>query len=221
MESFRFSIYAFESKDQPDDLRLVEKVREAFIKQQPHGKDTWFECGYTMEQAAKQLDEFKANTCGSKVAVALINLNNFPSMIELQFLLSPGVLGDPPTIFAVSLRSTVGEPYRFAREKSERECERIQSKREFAAPSCIDSYSPGNRAESAERIAEIANAFLDDEVKREETKQRGLMLPPTASPGFEALRKFETVFFGQRRGSTSTRINPGKTSIRLSSIKLN
>ena len=221
MESFRFSVYAFESKELPDDLRLIEKVREAFVKNQSHGKDTWFECGSTMEQAAKQLDEFKANTCGSAVNVALINLNGCPTRFELEFLLNPSVLGDPPTIFTASLRSTQGESYHFAREKSERECEKIQATREFAAPSCIDSYSSNNRPESALRIAEVINAYLDDDVKREESKQRGLMLPPTTSPGFEALRKFNTIYYGARRGGkTGVRVNPGGTSVRLSSVTL-
>lgn len=201
MQPFRFAIFGFENARLPADLQLVEQIRKAFVAKQPHGKDTLFEIKGTMEDAAKCIDEFKGNTCGSAFTIAVMNLTDSPSLMELEFLMGQDVLGNPATIFLASLKSLQADIYAYARNKCEVEYDRITQKREYAAPSCIDSYSATTRADVAARVAEILNAHLEDKAAREKARQTGQMMPPTNSVAMEALLKNDAIYHGQRRSS--------------------
>src|SRR4051812_33987155 len=115
----------------PVDLKVMTALAETF-KTLPEAATTRVETADNLEQAAVQIDAFKAITCGSAYSLAIINLNMMSDIRELEFLLRPKVLGDPRTIFMASLRSMVGDAYAMARDKVQRESE-IRGR----SPSCI------------------------------------------------------------------------------------
>lgn len=203
MSDFRHAIFLFESEEVPEELRVVDGIISAFAQREEAAK-TLTLISRNIDDAARQLDEFKARTCGSPVTLAIINLNMFPSVKELKFLLQTNVLGDPRTIFTASLKYMSGEVYTLAREKVALESTIIDR-----TPSCIDCYGAPNRDSVYPRLSELASAYLKEAEWREETmKKRGdVALEPAA---VQLLRKSETTFFGKT--GNSGRFRPIDTS---------
>jgi cytochrome c553 len=194
VSDFRHAIFLFESEGVPEELRVIDGVVAAFAER-PEATKTLAMHSRGIDDAALQLDNFKARTCGSPVTLAIINLNMFPSVKELQFLMQLDVLGDPRTIFLASLKYMSGEIYTFAREKVARESEVIDR-----TPSCIDCYGAPNRDNVYPRVAELSSAYLiEAETREEKLRNRGdVALEPAA---VQLLRKSETTFFGKNGNS--------------------
>jgi hypothetical protein len=200
MQAFKYAIFSLELASLPEELRIVETVEKHF-KRQATAPDTLFQTCGTIDEAAAMIDDFKNKTCGSAYNVALINLNLFSSPEELSFLLGGQVLGDPRTIFMVTLRGIQGPTYAIAREKVEREADAIMQGVRHGAPSCVDSYTAQGRPESAQRIAEILNAFLEEEEQRMKNRQTGIVLPHALSKAHDLMRRTTTIFCGHRQHS--------------------
>lgn len=208
MDAFKYAIFTLELASLPEDQRIVAMVHGQF-KRQRMVHETLFQSADSIEQAAAHIDEFKAKTCGSAYNVALINLNQMSSPEELAFLLGGSVLGDPRTIFMVTLRGIHGPTYGIARDKVEREADLIMQGQRQGAPSCVDSYTPAGRAESAQRIAEILNAFLEEEEERAKTRQTGMITPHTISKAYDLMRRTGTIFCGHRQHSKTGIVTRG------------
>jgi len=203
MQEFKYAIFALEFQTLPEELKIVDLV-EAEFKRQPLAQDTLFQKAGSIDEAAVLIDDFKAKTCGSAYNVAIVNLNLLASPEELSFLLSGAVLGDPRTVFMVTLRGIQGQTYAIAREKVEREAEAISSGSRFGAPSCVDSYTAQGRPDSAQRIGEILNAFLEEEEQRIKNRQTGIVLPHVLSKAHDLMRRTNTIFCGHRPHSNSS-----------------
>jgi hypothetical protein len=104
MDMCRDSVFMYESRDLPGDLQVMEQISKKFGTT-PEAATTFWQVSCSLEEAAKNIDTFKAKTCGSTYNLAVINLNMFAKGDELAFLLRPDVLGDPRTIFLCSLRT--------------------------------------------------------------------------------------------------------------------
>jgi len=202
METFKFAIFALELAGLPEDIRLAKAIGEAFDKL-PLAKDTLFQTAGSIDEAASTIDQFKSKTCGSAYSVAVLNLNQLNQPEELSFLLSRDVLGDPRTIFLATLRGIQGPVYSIASEKVEREAGAIAQGKRNGAPSCIESYNTGGRAESSQRIAEILNALLVEEEQRAKTKQTGVFVPHILSRAHDLMRKTTSIYCGYRPGKTA------------------
>jgi hypothetical protein len=207
MSAFKYAILAFEQEDLAEDLRVVDSICAEFQKQ-PHSASASLQVVKSVDAAGPVIDAFKARNCGSAYNVALLNLNQFPSAPELEFLLSVPVLGDPRAIFLVSLRTIQAPIYSVARVKVEREALKISQGTLAGAPSCIDTYTTANRAETAGRVAQILNAYLEEEEMREKAKLTGMSLPSALSPATELMQRSSTVFFGRRSSKTSAFMRP-------------
>jgi hypothetical protein len=207
MEAFKYAIFAFEPEGLVEDLKVVDAVCAEF-KKQPKSASASVQVVKSVDAAGPVIDAFKAKTCGSAYNVALLNLNQFPSAPELEFLLSVPVLGDPRSVFLVSLRSIQAPIYSVARVKVEREALKIAQGTLVGAPSCIDTYTAANRAETATRVAQILNAYLEEEDMREKAKLTGMVLPSALSPATELMQRATTIFFGRRSGKTSAIMRP-------------
>ena len=139
------------------------------------------------------IDKFKHKPCGSGFSLAILNLNNFGSVEELQFLLRKDVLGDPRSIFLGTLRSMNGALYSEARAKVDRE-----DQMRFGAPSCIDCYVAANRAEIPPRTARLASAYLKDADERSRVGREGSVFMQRTSPALDELYKIPSAFYGTR-----------------------
>src|SRR5689334_25074866 len=102
MEDFKDAIFIYETDELPAELKVVDAIYEEF-ELVPERKTTLVQLAHSLEQAAPAIDSFKARTCGSPYTLAIINLNMFNTN-ELNFIMRPEVLGDPPTIFLASLK---------------------------------------------------------------------------------------------------------------------
>ena len=189
MEDFKDAIFIYETADLPDDLKIVDAIYEEF-ELLPERKATLVQLCHSLEHAAPAIDSFKARTCGSPYTLAIINLNMFHTD-ELNFIMRPEVLGDPPTIFLASLKYMQGEAYALARDKSLRE-----SERKDRSPSCVDCYGEQNRDAAYARIAQLAAAYLRDIEARIQARRRGQ--EPAGQHAAEALKKSQTTFFGKK-----------------------
>jgi hypothetical protein len=207
MNTFKYAVFAFELEGLAEDLRIVDTVQASFQKL-AKAVGAFVQVVKSMEQAGPAIDAFKEKNCGSAYNLAVINLNQFPSAPELEFLLGEKVLGDPRSIFLVSLRGIQAPIYSVARVKVEREAQRIAEGSLYGAPSCVDTYTPANRAETAARVAEVLNAYLEEDELREKARLSGTVLPSALSPATELMRRSSTVFFGRRPGQTSTFMRP-------------
>ena len=65
------------------ELKIAGAIKDAFAVM-PHGKECYFRIVRTMDEAAKEIDEFKSKTCGSPYDLALINLNKIQVEQELD-----------------------------------------------------------------------------------------------------------------------------------------
>jgi len=194
VSDFRHAVFFFESVEVPEDLRVTDGVLAAFANRPEAGK-TLALSARTIDDAAQQLDSFKARTCGSPVTLAVLNLNMFPSVKELEFLLQGNVLGNPRTLFLASLKYMSGEIYALARDKVAAE-----SAVPDRTPSCIDCYGAPNRNSVFPRVAELIGAYLQEaELRDMAMRSRGdHQLEPAA---VQLLRKSETTFFGKHGAS--------------------
>jgi len=194
VSDFRHAVFFFEAAEVPEDLRVTDGVIAAFANRPEAGK-TLAMSARTIDDAAQQLDSFKARTCGSPVTLAVLNLNMFPSVKELEFLLQSNVLGNPRTIFLASLKYMSGEIYALARDKVAAE-----STSPDRTPSCIDCYGAPNRNTVFPRVAELIGAYLNEaELRDAAMRNRGdHALEPAA---VQLLRKSETTFFGKHGAS--------------------
>jgi hypothetical protein len=191
VEEFKDAIFVFEAASLPPELQVVQGIADKF-KTTPEGATTLVQICRTMDEAAITLDDFKAKTCGSAYSLAVINLNAFPSLAELKFLMSPPVVGDPQTVFVASLKYMNGDLTAFAREKVQRESE--QGGR---TPSCVDSYSAANLEETHGRISELLCAYLREAEERAKAKRSGTAFFGS-SAAEELLRKSGTAFYGRK-----------------------
>ncbi|MCW8133220.1 MAG: hypothetical protein KIS92_22940 [Planctomycetota bacterium] len=208
MDAFKYAIFSLELATLPEEQRIVEQV-EGHFKRLRLAQETLFQRASSLEEAAALIDDFKAKTCGSAYNVALINLNLMSSPEELAFLLGGPVLGDPRTIFMVTLRGIHGPTYAIARDKVEREADLIMQGQRQGAPSCVDSYTAAGRPESAQRIAEILNAFLEEEEERVKSRQTGVYVPHTFSKAHDLMRRTTTIFCGHRQHSKTGILSRG------------
>lgn len=201
-EGFEYALFAYEDRSIPDELKLVGAIELEF-KRQPLGSKCLVQHVASVDEAAERVQEFRARTCGSAYSIALINLNSFPSAEELSFLLGPTVLGDPWTLFLVTLRSLSGPIYSLAREKVEREATPIRRRDMPGAPSCIDSYTKRTRVETYQRIAAILEARLEADKRILSGRKTGRLVPFTISPMEALLRNSSTTFYGSAFASRS------------------
>lgn len=194
MSDFRHAVFFFEAAEVPEDLRVTDGILAAFANRPEAGK-TLAISARTIDDAAQQLDSFKARTCNSPVTLALLNLNMFPSVKELEFLLQGNVLGNPRTIFLASLKYMSGEIYALARDKVAAE-----SAVPDRTPSCIDCYGAPNRNSVFPRVAELIGAYLQEAELRDMAMRNRSdhQLEPAA---VQLLRKSETTFFGKHGAS--------------------
>lgn len=190
MPDYKRAIFMFEAEALPDDLKVVKSIAEEF-QTLPEARTTLVQVAHTLEEAAPQLDNFKALMCGSSYSLAVINLNMMTRVEEIDFLLRRDVLGDPRTIFLGSLRYLVGEAYALAREKVQRENQNPKGH----SPSCLDCYSAHNREEAAPRVSGLAVAYLHELEELEKARREGRIL---AGQGQAAAfqKKSATTFFG-------------------------
>lgn len=195
-EHFKYAIFAYEDAGLADNLKVVDELARAFAEQ-PHGADTAFHVTRTMDEAGDAIDGFKARNCGSAYSLAVLNLNNFPSAPELEFLLSGPVLGDPKTVFLASMRAIKGPAYAFARAKVDRENNRIVRESLFGAPSCVEFYAPDRIPETAVLVAEVLNAILDDKDASSRSRQTGMVLRARDSKAREAMGRSATLYAGR------------------------
>jgi hypothetical protein len=213
MSTFKYAVFAFELEGLAEDLRIMDAVAAAFQKL-PKAAGAFVQVVKSMGQAGPVIDAFKEKSCGSAYNLAVINLNQFPSAPELEFLLGEKVLGDPRSVFLVSLRGIQAPIYSVARVKVEREAQRVAEGSLYGAPSCVDTYTPANRAETAARVAGILNAYLEEDELREKARLSGTVLPSALSPATEMMRRSNTVFFGRRPGQTSAFMRPASKGAR-------
>jgi len=187
MPDFKYAIFMFECAALPDDQRVVNAIAEVYGKL-PHVAPTVVHVAHTLEEAAKLIDEFKAQTCGSPYTLAVINLNMLTDVREIDFLLRSDVLGDPRTIFLASLKYMLGEAYALARDKIQRE-----NLTPGLSTSCLDCYGPSNLSEVPSRIADLAMAYLREVEELEQARREGR---PVTDPSATAiLRKSQTAFY--------------------------
>lgn len=192
MDDFKDAIFMYETKDLPDELKVMDGIYEEF-EVLPEKQTTLVQLAHNLEEAAPLIDEFKARSCGSPYSLAIINLNMFHTD-ELNFIMRPEVLGDPQTIFLASLKYMVGDAYALARDKSLRESDSIER-----SPSCVDCYGVHNRDSTYGRVAQLAAAYLREAEIRTQARRRG-QVPDTAS-AVEQLKKSQTTFFGKKMRS--------------------
>ena len=198
--AYRESLFAFETKDLPDALKIVGEITGRSFARHEESRTTLVQFADSMEEAAKMIDEFKARACGSAYSLALINLTNFPSREEFEFLMSRQVLGDPRTIFLCSLRGLSGDIYRLARAKVEREARMVSDGMLVGTPSCIENYSPANRDEKAGFIAEVLAAYVRECDVRARKGSRMPVYDEEAFQALKVLKKSDTSFYGLRPG---------------------
>jgi len=194
MDDFKDAIFIYETADLPIDLKVVDGIYEEF-ELLPERKTTLVQVAHSLEEAAPLIDNFKARACGSPYTLAIINLNMFHTE-ELNFILRPEVLGDPPTIFLASLKYMTGDAYALARDKSLRE-----SERKDRSPSCVDCYGAHNRDSVFARASQLAAAYLREIEARTQARRRGETTVGTQA--VEALKKSQTTFFGKSMRSGS------------------
>lgn len=190
MQAFKDSIFCFEEASIPDDLRVVDRIYK-LLHSIPNSA-TLIQYCQTLEKAATAIDEYKAATCGSPYALAIINLNEIKDPRELAFLLKGNVLGNPRTIFLNSLRRVNEQVYAIAKEKVMREAAEAGR-----TPSCIDCYGAGNREEICARVSQLARAYLREDDERQKAKQSGLHAALAPKPAADILKKSATAFHGR------------------------
>ncbi|MCZ7644106.1 MAG: hypothetical protein M5U26_02310 [Planctomycetota bacterium] len=205
MEQFKYAVFGMECPGLSDALLLIDPLAEAF-QASKHAQSTLFQSAQTLEQAAAQIDEFKAKTCGSAYNFAVLNLNLFNNTKELQFLMSGRVLGNPRTIFCGTMRMLDREIYAMAREKVDQEMDLITASKSFAAPSCIVSYTEATRDEAVQTALEVLGAYLDEQITRERQRQTSTILPGAVSPALDYMRRSTSIFYGRKGRISSARI---------------
>lgn len=203
---FKYALFAYESGELPEPQRVVEGILDVF-RAGPFKAETWITRAASLEEAAAEADRFKSRTCGSAFNLALINLNGLPGAEELRFLLRPNVLGDPISLFMVSLKMMQGDLYTTAKEKVEREAQKGNAPGTYRSPSCLDGYSPVTREEAAARCGELLTAYLREAEERAAARQEGRdrFLSLRNSPVTQVLRKSQTTYYGRRSGVSSDR----------------
>ena len=211
MSDFKYAIFMYEMAALPDDQKVVSAIVES-LRRMPLAPVTLVQVAFTLEEAARLVDDFKQKTCGSPYTLGVINLNMMTDVREIHFLLRGSVLGDPRTIFLASLKYMTGETYALAREKVQRE----DQTRGMSA-SCVDCYGPGNKDDLPERIGELAAAYLQEAEEREKARLDGHvgLLDSHASA---LLRKSSTAFYSKsmKSGAWSATRSDTNASGRLS-----
>ncbi|MCX7804945.1 MAG: hypothetical protein N3A38_07110 [Planctomycetota bacterium] len=202
-DSFKESVFAFEAEDLPEPLKIVRDAVGRRFRKYPEAATTLVQIAGTMDEAARLIDQFKARTCGSAYSLAVINLTNFPSQAEFEFLSGREVLGDPRTVFLCSLRGLNGDIYRLARAKVEREARLVSEGKMIGTPSCMDNYSPANREEKAELVAEAAAAYIRECDFRARTRPGVPVFDDEAFQALKVLKKSDTSFYGLRPGGAT------------------
>jgi hypothetical protein len=190
--SFKHAIFIYEAANLADDLRVCADIGRLF-RALPDAATTRVVHGSSLDEAAMLVDAFKNENCGSGFSLAILNLNNFGSVEEFQFLMRKNVLGDPRTIFLGTLRYMNGAVYTEARAKVDRE-----DQLRFGAPSCIDCYVAAGRAEIPPRTARLAAAYLKDADERARVGRDGSLFMQRTSPALEELYKIPSAFYGNR-----------------------
>ena len=190
--SFKHAIFLYEAAKLDEELRVCADIVRLFGALPEAATTRLILCG-SVDEAAGKIDSFKHKTCGSSFSLAVINLNLFESLSELEFLMRKDVLGDPRSIFLGTLRHMSGRVYTEAKEKIGREDEL-----RFGAPSCLDSYTAAGRAEIPPRIARLAKAYLQDADERSRVGREGSVMMQRTSPALDELYKIPTAFYGTR-----------------------
>jgi hypothetical protein len=182
------------------DQRLLADMKKELAKLS-RGPEATLQIAGSVKGAHDLLAQFRKHDSRRTYDLAIINLNLFPSAEALAALLGPDGLGDARIVFLVSLRTIQSPIYAVAREKVEREAAQAGSSAGAGAPSCIDTYTPANRRETIVRVAQIANAYLEETALWAKARGNGMPVLSVLSPATELLRRSNTVFAGRRPGS--------------------
>jgi hypothetical protein len=193
---FKYALFVFENAGLAEELRICDRA-VALFGSLPFAKAAVVQRATSPAEAAHQIDEFRARNCGSGFNAALMNLSGIQERAPLELLLGSEALGDPRTLFLASLRAIQGPIYQLAREKVDREGERVFEGAMPPPGSCLDTYSPNTREEVAARAARLLVAYLQDEEERTSRRSSATVVLGLTHAG-RLMRETPNLYCGRR-----------------------